>query len=418
MIPVVHRSGKSFRSAAEYCLGDKVPELKKDEGEERKKPQEGDPSWSKEIMSDRVAWTQTLNLPTDNPYQATRMMAATVGYAPALKQRAGVKEGGRQLEKPVCHYSLSWKEGERPSRPEMIEAVRSSLETLRLEDRQALVVAHCDTRSAHVHVIANRVSWEDGRAANLGRSHRVLSRWAENYERSRREIQCPDRVERNARRADGEIVFAKKTPSKATYYRDPYQDRLGRRRYEDGDTPQEQAEVEKLRAAEQRIFERSRSSNQERREEIDRSHKQQWRELYQQQDKEREQLEVRLEKAPDRERQGYDPKGELEELARRHKQQRGDLGRRHARTRKQLRNLYATEYIQGLATQRGSLSARIESDQAISAAKQAVCTALKNEIGRSGGGGGGGGSPVPPSMKNILKGLGDEEEEHERSWGR
>ena len=33
MIVKIHRSGQSFRSAAEYCLGDKAPE--REEGEER-----------------------------------------------------------------------------------------------------------------------------------------------------------------------------------------------------------------------------------------------------------------------------------------------------------------------------------------------------------------------------------------------
>ena len=98
-----------FFSAAEYCLGDKAPEREEGEEQERKQYQEGDPSWARQIVSDRVAWTQTLNLSTDDPYKATRMMAATVSYAPTLKQRAEVKAGGRELAKPVCHYSLSWK---------------------------------------------------------------------------------------------------------------------------------------------------------------------------------------------------------------------------------------------------------------------------------------------------------------------
>ena len=101
------RSGRSFRGVTEYCLGDKRPvlePLKEDEVRKRREHQEGDPSWVRRIMSDRVAWTQTLNLSTDDPYRASRMMAATARYSDTLKQLAGVKAGGRQLEKPVCHF--------------------------------------------------------------------------------------------------------------------------------------------------------------------------------------------------------------------------------------------------------------------------------------------------------------------------
>ena len=49
----------------------------------------------------RVAWTETVNLATDDARVAARQMAATVSYAPELKELAGVRAGGRRLEKPV-----------------------------------------------------------------------------------------------------------------------------------------------------------------------------------------------------------------------------------------------------------------------------------------------------------------------------
>ena len=48
-----------------------------------------------------------------------------------------------------------------------------------LADRQAVMIAHRDTAQPHVHVVVNRVSVEDGRAAKLGNSYLKLSRWAE-----------------------------------------------------------------------------------------------------------------------------------------------------------------------------------------------------------------------------------------------
>ena len=45
MIAKIHRSGGSFKSAAEYCLGDKALISVEGVERERKKYQEGNPSW-------------------------------------------------------------------------------------------------------------------------------------------------------------------------------------------------------------------------------------------------------------------------------------------------------------------------------------------------------------------------------------
>ena len=71
---------------------------------------------------------------------------------------------GRKLEKPVCHYSLSWAKDEKPDRQEMRWAAQESLKALGMERHQALVVSHRDGQP-HVHVIANRVDPESGKAA-------------------------------------------------------------------------------------------------------------------------------------------------------------------------------------------------------------------------------------------------------------
>ena len=411
MIVKIHRSGQSFRSAAEYCLGDKAPEREEGEEKERKQYQEGDPSWSREIMSERVAWTQTLNLPSDDPYQASRMMAATVSYAPTLKQRAEVKAGGRELAKPVCHYSLSWKEGEQPSRPEMMRAAEKTLAVLQMRDHQALVVAHRDSNCAHVHVIANRVSWEDGRAAKLQMSRLNLSRWAEGYERTRGEIQCARRVEHNRMRSTGRAVYDRESRSDADYRRESREDRFGRRRYDEGRTPREKAEVAEKRAGEQEVTEQCQAAMKERREILDVHHKQQWRELYQRQGREREEFETTQREQRGRMPKGHDAERKSEELERRHVGERGELGRRQAHTAQQLKNLYCAEYIHGLDKASSDPWSRRSADPTLAAAKEAFRAALQSEIGgenRSGGG-----APVK------IKGLDDEEErEQELSWGR
>ena len=195
MIAKVHPSGKSFRGLVEYCLGEGHLEDDEQTGEERAR------------TAERVDWSETVNLPTDDPRKAARMMAATVQYGDELKKLAGVPAGGRPLEKPVCHLTLSWKEGERPGRQTMREAALESLAALDLDQREALIVAHRDRECAHVHVIVNRVSSEDGRAAKLSRSHSELSKWAEKYERRSGDIQCQRRVEHNRLRAEGHQVY-------------------------------------------------------------------------------------------------------------------------------------------------------------------------------------------------------------------
>ena len=106
----------------------------------------------------------------------------------------------------MCHYSLSWGKDEKPNLQEMGRAVTESLEKMGLADRQAVMIAHRDTEHPHVHVVVNRVSVEDGRAAKLGNSYLKLSRWAERYEREQGRIRCPQRVENNAGRDRGEWV--------------------------------------------------------------------------------------------------------------------------------------------------------------------------------------------------------------------
>ncbi|MXW65432.1 MAG: relaxase/mobilization nuclease domain-containing protein, partial [Gemmatimonadales bacterium] len=189
MIPKINGLGRSFAGVAAYCLHD-APE----------------PDDRRPRTSERVGWADTRNLATFRPERAARLMAATARAAPDLKRLAGGSPGGRKLAKPVLHYSLSWARDETPDKGEMNRAVDESLEALGLEGHEALIVAHEDTRHPHVHVIANRVDPETGRAAKLSGSKLRLSRWAEGYERDQGRIRCERRVENNERRRAGQQV--------------------------------------------------------------------------------------------------------------------------------------------------------------------------------------------------------------------
>ena len=188
MVTKMSAPGRSFGGVADYCLHD------------RWVPGQGHPESAK-----RVEWTETRNLATEQGDRAARIMAATAEASPELKRLAGAAATGRKLEKPVCHYSLNWAKEEKPDRQEMQRAAEASLKALGMERHQALVVSHRDGQP-HVHVIANRVDPESGKAAGLSRSKLRLSKWAGDYEREQGKIRCPKRVRNNAQRLKGKRV--------------------------------------------------------------------------------------------------------------------------------------------------------------------------------------------------------------------
>ena len=235
--------------------------------------------------AERVEWTETRNLATSEGERAGRIMAATAEASPELKRLAGGAATGRKLEKPVCHYSLSWAKDEKPERQEMRRAAQESL--------KALVVSHRDGQP-HVHVIANRVDPESGKAAGLSRSKLKLSKWAEGYEREQGKIRCPARERNNARRGQGKRV----------------QDRVsrptGRHRRQEMSPQREQREAipagrdgwggpERERVAWQRAEERGDWEQLQRRRgkalgELEKRSKREWSALYGRHQRQREQL--------------------------------------------------------------------------------------------------------------------------------
>lgn len=186
MIPKLHPKGSSFAGAAAYLLHDK----------------------DKASTSERVAWTETRNLATDDAHVAWRVMAATAMDQERLKEDAGVPNTGRKSDKHVLHFSLSWHEDEAGTltTDEMKRAAQGALEALGAEDRQAIIVAHDDEPHPHVHILLNRVSAEDGKMLSSSKEKLRLSEWAQNYEQDRGYILCEQRVINNAARARGEFT--------------------------------------------------------------------------------------------------------------------------------------------------------------------------------------------------------------------
>src|SRR5437868_10853416 len=80
MVPAITAGGRSFRGAFLYYAHDK-----RHEGE------------AVRLTTDRVAWVETVNLPTGDPERAWRIMAHTALAQAELKTAAGTKATGRKL---------------------------------------------------------------------------------------------------------------------------------------------------------------------------------------------------------------------------------------------------------------------------------------------------------------------------------
>jgi hypothetical protein len=145
MVPKIAAKGRSFKGAGDYYLHDKNADTK-----------------------ERVAFTLTLNLPTDNPEKAIRLMARTAMRQQQIKAaNDNAVMTGRKLEKPVYTYSLSWSPDENPTNEDMIAAATETLDVLGLQGHEVLMVSHNDEPHPHIHLIVNRVHPETGLAAKL-----------------------------------------------------------------------------------------------------------------------------------------------------------------------------------------------------------------------------------------------------------
>jgi len=195
MIPKLHVKGSSFKGAAAYLLHDK----------------------DGAATSGRVGWTETVNLVTQNPQAAWRVMAATAMDAARLKEQAGVKKTGRVSKEPVLHLTLSWASDQKPTREEMSDFARRAIEALKAGDRQAMIICHTDEKHPHVHVLLNRVSPTDGRMLSSSNEKLALSALALAYEKEGGAIKCKQRELNAEKRKAGEHVRGEKDIPRPEY---------------------------------------------------------------------------------------------------------------------------------------------------------------------------------------------------------
>lgn len=285
MIQALTTGGRSFKGAARYYLHDK----RRDGEAERD-------------TADRVAWTHTVNLPTQDPHRAWRMMATTAMKADELKAGAGVKATGNKLRKPVFAYSLSWDPSERPSQAEQLEAAQETIKLLGFGEHQALIVCHNDEPHPHVHVIVNRVHPTEGRAHEPSYPKKLLSKWAQAYEEKRGKIFCPQRVINNEKRGKGEFVRHPRVSRPAYEFAKAAAPETARAAFVRTEQKQEDAQLSQAgrdmhdshakqwaelkrayAAAKDRLYARSDERKKEKADEVKQEFKPAWRELFKQQ---------------------------------------------------------------------------------------------------------------------------------------
>lgn len=188
MIPRLSPVGSSFKGAFRYFLHDKGKD-----------------------SQDRVAWTHTENLLTDNPDKAWKVMAYTAKNAERLKEASGQKRTGRKMTQPVLTYSLAWHPDQSPDRAAMLSAARKSLAELGFQDHETIIICHNDEPQAHIHIVVNRVHPLTGLASSTSHSKRKLSDWALNFEKEDGKIYCKQR----------EVNHEKRKRQQPTRYGDP-----------------------------------------------------------------------------------------------------------------------------------------------------------------------------------------------------
>ncbi len=156
--------------------------------------------------SERVAWSETGNLHTDDIKKAAIVMAWTDQNSDSLKREFGISSAGRKTEAgAVYHYSLSWSTDETPSQEHQREQALETLKRLGLLEHQYYMVAHNETEHSHVHIVANLTHPQSGKRHTPSFDKRELQSWALEYERDHT-IYCKNRVENAQKRARGEHV--------------------------------------------------------------------------------------------------------------------------------------------------------------------------------------------------------------------
>ena len=110
---------------------------------------------------ERVAWSTSRNLPTDDPELAGKIMRATAAQNVRVKQ-------------PVYHLALSFDPADQVDRIAMERVADRVIAALKLQGHQILIVSHRDRGHPHMHLLVNRVHPETGLVWNRWQDRAVI----------------------------------------------------------------------------------------------------------------------------------------------------------------------------------------------------------------------------------------------------
>jgi hypothetical protein len=194
MVPRVFNRGYSHKGLFNYLLHDK----------------------GSATENDRVGWTYSYNIPSDDPEKAMKWLAYNSMNADQFKAEYAAREGielstvGRKASgKNVYSYSLAWHPDETPEKQIMIDAAVETIQRLGLKDHPCFIVNHIDEPQQHIHVVSSLVNPTTGKTASMSNDALILSKWADEYEREHG-IFCEQRIENNKERQNTEIENQKK----------------------------------------------------------------------------------------------------------------------------------------------------------------------------------------------------------------
>jgi len=161
MVPNVNARGTSFKGVTAYLMHDK----------------------GNAVSSERVAWSATRNLHTNDIENAAKIMAYTDMNADSLKQSFGGSAAGAKREAgAVHHFSLSESPEHNPTQEQWENYVEQNIKVLGLEEHQYYMVAHNDQEHDHVHVVVNLIHPQNGKINSLHNDYKKMDRLAHEYE--------------------------------------------------------------------------------------------------------------------------------------------------------------------------------------------------------------------------------------------
>lgn len=85
-----------------------------------------------------------------------------------------VRRLNQNLSKPVQHVTISLAKGEQLDKARLVSIAEDCAEDLGFEKNQYIVIAHRDTGHQHIHIVANRVSF-DGKTVKDNHNYRKMA---------------------------------------------------------------------------------------------------------------------------------------------------------------------------------------------------------------------------------------------------